>query len=443
MYWRPLWTLLASSISLALLGIIFVEKIRIGQPSLGFWPAVAWFPSQVLVGFWLTLAGFLIALPSLFLPYMRQKTPRTQRPAPTQTQLSRRTLLTHGLNLAGLLGVGSVGVILGQIWREDWLRAHAYRLALPSETLVSNYYLPFLAWSPDSAYLAETRDGNLKSWNIATGQKMITYPLPPRFDIVNSKSNPCRDIAWSPDGQYLVSWLDSEDKKTSLGVWNAQTSTFFQAIPETSEWSSFNPGGVSWSPDSKRLAIGRLQGVQIWDITSARMVGSYALSKECASVRWSPDGRSLAAAEVLSNIVHVWDTQSGQHIQTTIPYRTAIHDLAWAPDSKRLALALLSAYADSGIPTILLWDVRTNQQVALQGLWHSGTCVCWSPDGTRLAAGGDDQIVQVWNVTTGARIFTYQGHTKSVYWLAWSPDGKLLASAGEDNRILIWDAPTL
>jgi WD40 repeat protein/serine/threonine protein kinase len=72
------------------------------------------------------------------------------------------------------------------------------------------------------------------------------------------------------------------------------------------------------------------------------------------------------------------------------------------------------------------------------GLWS----VAWSPDGKRLATGGDDGVVKLWESGTGHALTNFQGHTKAVLSVAWSPDGLRLASGGADTTIRIWDLKT-
>jgi eukaryotic-like serine/threonine-protein kinase len=75
---------------------------------------------------------------------------------------------------------------------------------------------------------------------------------------------------------------------------------------------------------------------------------------------------------------------------------------------------------------------------------HSGAvnAVVWSSDGKRIASGGVDQTVQVWNASTGRSIFTYRGHSARVNAISWSINEHYIVSGSDDQTAQIWDTFT-
>lgn len=67
-------------------------------------------------------------------------------------------------------------------------------------------------------------------------------------------------------------------------------------------------------------------------------------------------------------------------------------------------------------------------------------CVTFSSDGKRLASSSFDQIVKVWDVTSGQETLTLRGQTGSGQCVAFSADGQRLASASHEAAVKIWDA---
>jgi WD40 repeat protein/serine/threonine protein kinase len=67
-------------------------------------------------------------------------------------------------------------------------------------------------------------------------------------------------------------------------------------------------------------------------------------------------------------------------------------------------------------------------------------CVAWSADGRRLASGGNNQVVKIWDASSGNLSLRLTGHTDFVQGVAWSSDGFYLASASADQKVFIWDA---
>lgn len=130
------------------------------------------------------------------------------------------------------------------------------------------------------------------------------------------------------------------------------------------------------------------------------------------AVAWSPDGRWLATGESVWGKVRLWDIgpsfQSGHTIGRTEHL---------APDNRTIT--------GDDVPTVLLDEQR--------GSIH---CLDWSPDGRRLAAGG--QRLKVWDVETHAEPFAGPGDAE-VFRVAWSHDGKRLATLDKDGGVTLWD----
>jgi WD40 repeat protein len=62
------------------------------------------------------------------------------------------------------------------------------------------------------------------------------------------------------------------------------------------------------------------------------------------------------------------------------------------------------------------------------------------PDGTRIASGGHDRSIIIWDVTTGEELLRLTGHTSYVFSLAFGPDGETLVSGSGDATVRLWDA---
>jgi eukaryotic-like serine/threonine-protein kinase len=125
-------------------------------------------------------------------------------------------------------------------------------------------------------------------------------------------------------------------------------------------------------------------------------------------------------------------------------HTSAVRAIAWSPNGGRIASG-----GDIADRTVQVWYANGGKLiVTFRGHTSNINTVAWSPDGTRIAsAGGNalfgaEHVVYVWDATTGHMLLTYPGHTQPVHSLAWSPDGTRIASGGEDKTVQIWNPAT-
>jgi WD40 repeat protein/serine/threonine protein kinase len=109
--------------------------------------------------------------------------------------------------------------------------------------------------------------------------------------------------------------------------------------------------------------------------------------------------------------------------------------VAWSPDSQRLA-------GGGNNKLVKIWDMRSGKvTLTLQGHSDFVQGLAWSKDGFTLASASADKTILIWDALQGGQPqLTLTGHTDTVYAVAWSPDGSLIASASADQTVRIWDA---
>jgi WD40 repeat protein len=110
--------------------------------------------------------------------------------------------------------------------------------------------------------------------------------------------------------------------------------------------------------------------------------------------------------------------------------------VAVSPDGTRLA----SSRPDGEWSRVVIFDASSGKQTAVcDGHRDSLLALTFSPDGTRLASGGEDRTACIWDPATGALLATCRGHASKVNRVAFSPDGARLITASSDGTVRQWE----
>ena len=291
---------------------------------------------------------------------------------------------------------------------------------------------------------------SLAAWQIdpdspAARYAMLTAARLPGTGILTSDGASVNAVAYSPDGKILAT--GSGDGIARL--WDVATHQQI-GVPLGTFSHARLIESMAFSPDGKTLAVASKDGVvRLWDVATHQLIGT-PLTGDASpiySIAFSPHGDLLAAGHS-DGIVQLWNVASGQQAGAPLaPHAGTVNSVAFSPDGTMLAT---DCYSASGRSTVQLWDVNSRQPIggplAEQALVSSvlGSLtvyhVAFSPDGTTLAGGGSDGLVQLWNVTsrkeTGS-LFT--DGISTITSVAFSPDSELVAAGDGQGVAQMWD----
>jgi WD40 repeat protein/serine/threonine protein kinase len=286
-------------------------------------------------------------------------------------------------------------------------------------------------FSPDGRRIASAGHGALvKVWDAATGRLDVEF---------NGDTLIVFCLAWHPNSEWVAA-AGGSGRKFAVKVWDVHKRREVFAIPSALDYLV-----AAFSPDGHHLVTGGLDGeVKVWDARTGARVGTLGTHKgEVRAVVFSRKGGHLASASP-DGEVNLWDAKRLSEWQTP---RLTLHarvprpslNVAFSPDGLRLATG-------GERNTVKIWDVQTGKE--LQTLWgHGGEVytLAFSPDdeGRWVASGGEDSIVKVWDSHTGKLVRSFRGHTGLVTSLAFSPDGKRLVSGSRDSTVKVWDLTSL
>lgn len=332
------------------------------------------------------------------------------------------------------------------------------RLALSEGRPQDAAKLGLAAWprtsDPDRPMLRDVLDGLGATIAYLLPRRSFT-PLAPRM----------MDAAFSPDGKLLA----AAGIEGNVELIDVATATRVATIPPAPEQAGDPPpaaSAVSFSPDSRRLAIGYSGAPAIlFDLAGARTACSFAGMVLTSDLGFATDGKRLLVADDYGP-TRLYDTATCAEVKAFAPAGGTFAD--FGPGEKPAGnedrtLAAAIRYSRDGSrflyvtwsPTRLVTEVHVFDAASLREVWSHDFAeqLFWfdlAPDGSRLVSiqrttsrsfvpsSIDPDLAVIWDLATGGEAGRVRHGSGSLTYALFSPDGTRLATASTDGTIRIW-----
>jgi WD40 repeat protein len=338
------------------------------------------------------------------------------------------------------LAVSPDGVLLGSVGADGaprcW-RVAPHRLARGLKAHTGPVH--GVAFSPDGNVLATVgADRTVTLWDAQTGKAVRT---------LQGLTRPVARAVFDRQGRRLATvstFTDQPGKEVEIKVWDVGTGKelFTAAGPAA------NGVGVVFSPLQEQLAVAAPgQSLRVFHAATGAPVKEFAYHGEVVksgenidALAISADGTRVAVARPAGVTLILASVQKGNVQWWTVPLKGhagPVSALAWSGNGGRLAVAsggqvtVWATLDRRGVPEPRRLTVFRGGRLDLRA-------AALSRDGRRLALAQGKEVA-VWNVDTGEVLLPLRGQATLITALAFSDDGGRIASGGLNGTVLIWD----
>ena len=293
-----------------------------------------------------------------------------------------------------------------------------------------------VAFSPDGSTIATgSWDRSIMLWEARTGTLVAEF---------KGSATAVNALAFNDSGRRLISGNGSSEDPGEVQIWDVDAS----APQVTLRRKGLSFHSVKYKSNSNELFSGGAYGVHLWNCETGELLREFlknALLTDASSenqlaqcVAISPDEK-IVAAGLRDTTTRLWDSASGELIQTLEGHKLPVLGVFFSPDGKQV-VTCSGEYPNPA--RIIMWRVESGEEIfSIDAHPSNINGIAFHPAGKYFASASEDRTIKLWDSETGDLIRTLQGHGSYVHCVDFNPDGSLLASGG-GKTIRLWNPET-
>ena len=276
-----------------------------------------------------------------------------------------------------------------------------------------------IAFSADGQQLIVGGYHELTVWNPADG-KLIN-----RFKNVGQRTYA---LSLSPDGKLLAAGCGAPGRLGETRLFDPATGELKNVLGSTGDVVL----DVAFSLQGDRLAVGAADGiVRVFEVaTGKELLTINSHSDWVTAVAWNADGSKLVSGS-RDKTAKVFDTKTGELLVTYSGHGQPVRGVAFHPDGNEV-------FSSGGDNKIHRWQIAEAKKTAEVGF--GGEVYKLSRGGDFLFAASADKTVRQFDAKSHNQVRSYAGHSDWALSVAFQPATKRVAAGGFDGFVRVWNS---
>jgi WD40 repeat protein len=289
----------------------------------------------------------------------------------------------------------------------------------------------------DKLLAVAEQQGYVSVWSTDTWKLERKIPSNSRLPVLNTTAiDPQGKLLATGDGHFR-----QPDAPGQVKLWNLQTGELLHTFPPAAQFIH----SVQFSPDGKTLGWSGGKRVVLCDLEDKQEIFSLPVNAPRAAFAFRPGSHEIVISDfderTEQGVLYVVDSQTGSKLRDLASPADSPTKMFYGPpqfsDDGRWLLA--GAGNGRGATRVIRWDADkwTVAQTYMGGFMEVGAPVM-SPNGRRIFACFWDGSVAVWDTESGEEVLHIVDAEHQLYALELLPDGRLIAG-GFEGTLHRWD----